>query len=711
MDYSEFEVRYLSRLNPQQREAVLSVGGPVLLLATPGSGKTTVLVIRLGYMVLCRGIDPRRILTMTYTRAAARDMRSRFASFFGEELAGRLQFRTINGVSSKLVSYSAARLAREPFALLGEDGERSRILGTLYQAVNGEYAEETTLREVGTAITFIKNMMLTEEEITARKWSVPSLPELYRRYQAELRSRRQMDYDDQMVYALTLLRRFPDVLDSFQEQYRYLCVDEAQDTSKVQHEIIRLLSSRYENLFMVGDEDQSIYAFRAAFPDALMSFSADHPGARELLIEENYRSTPEIVESANAFVVKNRFRHPKAMRATRESGLPVRLIPVEDRKAQYDYIFSHREIWGDETAVLFRNNDIVLPLIDRFEQAGIPYRCRNYEDSFFTHRIVRDIIDTICFASAPDNAELFLRLYFKFGAGISGSAARQAVRLGAGSGKNLFEVLLSCPDLKESSEESVVRILRGLHRLPSDSALQAIRRIWEDLRYGKYVEHRGMDSGKYFILRMLAQDLPSAAALLAKLDRLREIVSTHENRGGLVLSTIHSSKGLEYDRVVLLDMLDGILPSLPASRANSDDEIRVYEEERRLFYVGMTRARDELCIFLPRDGASFPREIAKALPLSGPDLRKLFGFLRLPLPLRRSAPVPGKNVDSARFLSQVRAGSRLVHKTFGSGTVYEISGDILTVDFDRAGRKKLSISVSLQAGLLKLDSDQASGRL
>ena len=709
MDFSEFENRYLLPLNPQQREAVLSVEGPVLLLATPGSGKTTVLVIRLGYMVLCRGIDPRQILTMTYTRAAARDMRSRFASLFGEELAGRLQFRTINGVSSKLVSYSAARLGREPFSLLGEGGERSRILSELYQAVNDEYAEETTLREVGTAITFIKNMMLTEAEIEACKWSVPNLPELYRRYQAELRRLRLMDYDDQMVYALTLLRRFPDVLDSFQEQYRYLCVDEAQDTSKIQHEIIRLLASRLENLFMVGDEDQSIYAFRAAFPDALMSFSGDHPGARLLLIEENYRSTPEIVDAANGFVMKNRFRHPKSMQATRESGLPVRMIPVADRKAQYEYIFSQRETWGDETAILFRNNDIVLPLIDRFEQAGIPYRCRNYEDSFFTHRIVRDITDTICFASAPDNAELFLRLYYKFGAGISGSAARQAVHLGAGRGKNLFEVLLSCPELKESSRDSVGRILHVLRRLPSDSAGQAIRRIWEDLRYGKYVEYRGMDSGKYFILQMLSQGLPSAAALLEKLDRLRGVISSHENLSGPVLSTIHSSKGLEYDRVVLLDMLDGILPSLPAARANSDDEIRVYEEERRLFYVGMTRARDELCIFLPQDGASFPREIAKALPLSGPERRKLFGFLRLPLPIRRPAPVPKKTVDPARFLSRIKVGSRLVHKTFGSGTVYEISGDILTVDFDRAGRKKLSISVSLQAGLLKPDSDPASG--
>ena len=702
MEYSEFETRYMSRLNPQQREAVLSVEGPVLLLATPGSGKTTVLVIRLGYMVLCCGIDPRRILTMTYTRAAAKDMRSRFASLFGEELAGCLQFRTINGVSSKLVSYSAARFGKEPFALLGEDGERSRILSALYQAVNEEYAEDSTLREVGTAITFIKNMMLSEDEIKARKWSVPCLPELFRRYQTELRSRHVMDYDDQMVYALTLLRRFPDVLGSFQEQYRYLCVDEVQDTSKVQHEIIRLLASRYENLFMVGDEDQSIYAFRAAYPDALMSFSADHPGARLLLIEDNYRSTPEIVEAADGFVVKNRFRHPKAMRAVRESGLPVRMIPVADRQAQYDYIFSRREAWGDETAILFRNNDIALPLIDRFEQEGIPYRCRNYEDSFFTHRTVRDIVDTICFASAPDNAELFLRLYYKFGAGISGSAARQAVRLGADSGMNLFQVLLSCSDLKETSRDSVVRILQTLRRLPSDSAEQAIRRIWEDLRYGKYVEYRGMDSGKYFILQMLSRDLPSSAALLDKLNRLREVISTHENHGGPVLSTIHSSKGLEYDRVVLLDMLDGILPSLPAVRANTDDEIRVYEEERRLFYVGMTRARDELCIFLPREGASFPREIAKALPLSGSDRRRLFGFLRLPLPILRPHPAPKKDSDPALFLSRIVVGSRLVHKTFGPGTVYEISGDIVTVDFDSAGRKKLSVSVSLQAGLLSL---------
>ena len=184
-------------------------------------------------------------------------------------------------------------------------------------------------------------------------------------------------------------------------------------------------------------------------------------------------STPEIVEAADGFVVKNRFRHPKTMRAVRESGLPVRMIPVADRQAQYDYIFSRREAWGDETAILFRNNDIALPLIDRFEQEGIPYRCRNYEDSFFTHRIVRDIVDTICFASAPDNAELFLRLYYKFGAGISGNPQRYAFvsRVLGGKDENdcgkAIRQLLSRIDMKKAS---VCRCTQALiHRMDNVS--------------------------------------------------------------------------------------------------------------------------------------------------------------------------------------------------------------------------------------------------
>ena len=705
MELHEFETRYLQALNARQREAVLAAEGPVLLLATPGSGKTTVLILRLGYLILCRGVSPESILTMTYTRSATRDMRDRFAAYFGEALARRMQFRTINGVSSRIIAAVAARCGREPFPVLGDEGERSRILRTLYQDLTDEYPEDSTVRDLSTAITYIKNMLLTDDEIAARSWSMEQLPELYVRYQAELRRLRVMDYDDQMVYALRLLRRFPDVLDELQEQYRYLCVDEAQDTSRVQHEIIRALSAKYDNLFMVGDEDQSIYGFRAAFPEALMRFEAEHPGARTLLIEENYRSTPEIVRTANRFVARNRFRHPKAMTAVRGSGPAVELIPVKHRGEQYDRLLDLAASMDEDTAILYRNNDSALPLIDSLQQAGLPFRCRNYEDSFFTHRIVTDILDTIRFAAAPEDPELFLRIYYKFGAGITKSDAREAVRRAGGRG-NLFQALLALPDLKPATREAIPRLLYALGRLPSDSAEGAIRRIWEDMHYGRYVEHRHLDAGKYFILSMLARDVPSGSAFLEKLNALRDTVMTAAaGDRGPVLSTIHSSKGLEYGTVYLLDALDGILPSIPAARAGTEEEIRTYEEERRLFYVAMTRAKDRLHIFLTETGASFPAEVARSLPLTSTATRAVLKFLHLPLPDGKpTLSHGGKARDEVRTFP-LRPGLRVVHQRFGAGTVREMTGDIAVIAFDREGVRKLSLSVSFRQGLLKPEKD------
>ena len=321
MTRDEFEERYIARLNDQQREAVEAVEGAALLLAVPGSGKTTVLVTRLGYMLYCCGINPGNILTMTYTIAATSDMKHRFASLFGSEYANRLEFRTINGVSAKIIQYYSEHYRRQAFALLNDEGELTRILRQIHQAVNDEYAETSLIKEIQTGITFIKNRMLTDEEIDGMDSDVKNLPEIYLRYQEELKRRRAMDYDDQMCYAKRILETCPAVLEHFQERYRYLCVDEAQDTSKIQHAIIRLLAGKYGNLFMVGDEDQSIYGFRAAWPDALLNFEQDYPGARVLLMERNYRSTEEIVKIANSFISRNRFRREKSIRPRRAAAL------------------------------------------------------------------------------------------------------------------------------------------------------------------------------------------------------------------------------------------------------------------------------------------------------------------------------------------------------------------------------------------------------
>ena len=756
MEQKEFETRYLSALNPQQKAAVTAVDGPVLVLATPGSGKTTVLVLRLGYMVLCRGVDPCRILTMTYTRAATRDMRDRFASFFGRELADALPFRTINGVSARIIGMAGRLYGREPFALLDDEGERGRILRDVWLAVTFGYPDDSDIRDLGTAITYIKNMLLSDEEIEKLDRGVERLPELYRAYQAELRKRRAMDFDDQMVYALTLLRRFPDLLSRIQNQYRYCCVDEAQDTSRVQHEIIRLLASRDQNLFMVGDEDQSIYSFRAAYPEALLHFSETYADARILKIEENYRSTPEIVAAANRFIQKNRNRLPKTMVATREAGREVSFVTVSNRRGQYEWLLKHAADMPPGSAVLFRNNDSLLPLADGLSAAGIPFACRNYEDSFFTSRVVLDVLDIIRFSEDPTNAELFRRLYYRLGLGVTKPEAEQALQ-NVRRGENLFAALANLRSLSAGKRAGVQQLLINLDRLQRDDAFSAVTRIFEDMRYGQYVRRNGLEPGKQFILGLLARGLPSAGALLTHLEELRTLVAEKAPasqagagpysapasqagaaRGarngagspaaagatpGLILSTIHSSKGLEYDRVYLLDMLDGVLPSIPEGGLNSPEDRAEYEEERRLFYVAMTRAKDELFLFLTPEPAPFPREVLHDMPGSrAVELRSRLRLEATRKAERRTAagssgsggrgkfPLGSGSASGAsekpcmtpeEFLASHGPGSAVEHKTFGRGVVEAVGGDIITVHFDAVGTKKLVLSAALEKGLLK----------
>ena len=327
MNQEEFANKYMLHMNEQQRDAVTAVDSALLLLAVPGSGKTTVLVTRLGYMVLCRGIDPNHILTMTYTKAATEDMKKRFTSIFGSENAHDMEIRTINGVCSKIIDHYIRVCGKGPaFRLLEDEGELTRIRRQIYQDLNGENPDESTIKEVGTYITYIKNMMLSQSEIAKLNCNVKKLAEIYNRYCGTLKQMKRMDYDDQMVYAHKILTSRPEILKVLQERYPFICVDESQDTSKIQHEIIRIIAGDKGNLFMVGDEDQSIYGFRAAYPDALMKFESTYPNARVLLMENNYRSTEEIVSAANCFVARNRFRREKTMLATQGSGFPVQMI-------------------------------------------------------------------------------------------------------------------------------------------------------------------------------------------------------------------------------------------------------------------------------------------------------------------------------------------------------------------------------------------------
>ena len=630
MDVKEFDRRYCQGFNDQQLAAVHAEEGAVLLLAVPGSGKTTVLIARLGYLILCQGVDPAKILTMTYTVAATGEMRRRFGARFGEEYGKAMTISTINSLAMKIIGYYARNYGRRAAFTQVEEKEAVRILGQIYREVNRDFATEAAIRDLRTAITYVKNQMLTPEELEEADLGVDHLPEIYGKYNEALRAMGRMDYDDQLTYAYTILKGYPGVLDHFRRKFTHICVDESQDTSKIQHELIRLLAGPRGNLFMVGDEDQSIYGFRAAYPQALLGFEEDHPGGKVLLMEQNYRSGAEIVTAANGFVVRNRFRREKTLRPTREKTAPVRLIRTVDRRSQFLYLFEVGRSCDRETAILFRNNDSALPLIDRFQREGVPYNCRSMEETFFSCRVVQDMTDVIRFAYCPGDPDLFLRIYYKFGCRISKEMAQAACGRSGQSGRPILEELLRGRDLSAHRREALEDLRDSMEELTKDSAAGALRRIWGPMKYGLYVEENDLDGGKYDILLLLAGKIPTAQGLLDRLEELRQLIAGHRNDPAcpLTLSTVHSSKGLEYERVYLLDAMDGILPAKNRVESREEEEIRQYEEERRIFYVAMTRAKDRLYLFSCGDRrAEFVNEVAGKLPQRVWDPQDLFAGL------------------------------------------------------------------------------------
>lgn len=704
MEPSAFEKEYMSRFNAQQRKAVRQVDGPILLLAVPGSGKTTVLVTRLGYMALCCEIKPEEILTVTYTVAATGDMRARCAEHFGEDLAKQFEFRTINSICAKIIQYYGRQYDRSPFVLVSDEKQITALLSAVYQEVQREYPTESDLKSVRTLITYIKNMMLTDEEVTqlATKLEEPiNIAEIYQKYCRAMRENQWMDYDDQMIYAYRMLCKHPQILRHFQQRYRYFCVDEAQDTSKIQHAILALLASASGNLFMVGDEDQSIYGFRAAYPQALLDFEQDHPGAKVLLMEENFRSDAGIVQAADRFIQKNTFRHVKRMKAARGSSASIREIPLRSRGQQYTYLARVAADCDRQTAVLYRDNECALPLIDLLERNGIDYRMRQMEMTFFSHRIVSDLTCVLRLAIDPYDTEAFLQVYYKLGTYIKKADAQHIAELSRQRHMPVLNAALECGRLNAHALAGTKTLRTHLRNMLNERADKALYRITEYLGYADYLTRSGINGeNKLAILRTLASREASPATFLARMEALQKIIQQKETNPDcqVYLSTIHASKGLEYDTVYLMDVIDGILPEqVPASqRFASKKEKEIYEEERRLFYVGVTRAKNRLYLFTANRKSTFCEDFfGKGAKKQAIDFKAL------------KSTSSSTQTDNARreeicgqFHEQFDVGSIVTHFKFGEGVILKITEKQIVVQFADKTRK-LDLFLTAQKQLVR----------
>lgn len=743
MEWKEFETTFSVKLNQQQKEAVQSTKGPVLLLAVPGSGKTTVLVTRLGYMIYCKNIPPESILTVTYTVAATKDMSERFAVCFGEDMAKRLEFRTINGICARIIQYYGRRIGKTPFELVKDEKATTGMLIRICQDHGMGYPTESDLKNVRTLLTYIKNMMLNEEELQKlEEESDIRIAGIYREYCRQMREQKLMDYDDQMLYAYNMLRKDPGVLAYFQNRYPYICVDEAQDTSKIQHAIIALLAAGTGNLFMVGDEDQSIYGFRAAYPEALLSFEKKHPGAKVLLMEENFRSNAKIVEAADKFIQKNTLRHEKHMRAAREAGADIREISLKSRKAQYVYLMKaaqecttgmagmsgseeHRgraDASVTETAVLYRDNECAIPLIDLLERKNIPYRMRNADLSFFTHRTVLDVQNIIRFAMDPKDTELFMQIYYRLKLFFNKKDALRYAQISQEKDMEVLDAALKYGNLEKYQEDNIRNLKRQMVRILNMPGDEAVNQILTYMGYQDYLKKMGMNANKLETVKLIGSRVESPEKLLERLEELRTIIQekVSDKDCPFILSTMHASKGLEYDTVYLLDVMDGILPEkvLANPRTASKEELETYEEERRLFYVGVTRAKNQLNVFTTNKPSKFCSELLGKRNLRENQQKEYVGIKKWgdysPAGTygikgngmyhgygtgHGSQKQPGKSYQE--LADALGEGMIVKHKKFGEGVVVDMEGEHIRIQFGD-NVKNMDLKVLARLGMLEI---------
>lgn len=669
-------------LTTQQRQGLNLDGKPMLLLAVPGSGKTTVLVSRIAAQ-LYSGIPAGKILNLTFSRESARDMARRFSALFPEQKPPR--FSTIHSLCYSVLREYAEQNGRIVPTLTGSDGapSSSAILREALREKSSEFIEEEDLADALNCIGLIKNRMLTRSEMGDVACALPGLPELYDRYQARKSELGLMDYDDILLYALTFLQKIPGLLNLFRVRYPYINVDESQDISKVQLEILKLLSPDGKNLFMVGDEDQSIYGFRGAYPEGILGFERQFPGAVIARMEDNFRSRPEILTLCEGFIRLNRERYDKALRTGRESlpGAVVPFRPAYPEKAMERILAAVSSLKEGETlGILYRNNLSAFPVADLLQLAEVPFTVTASPVTLIRYH-VKIACELLQMADQPYNRELFASMTCL----DLPASVREEVLRALGGNASFPELLEMCADEKSRKLGKVLREIKGLS--PEDG----LRIVEKELKTGKFLLAKALspdDPGaalRSSIFRQLCRRVSSTPELIARIKSLENFLKNppRPENAAVHLTTIHSAKGLEFDHVLLLDCCEGILPGKTAlDKTGSEAANRAYYEEVRLFYVAATRARETLTLF-------YPAKSEKGLAPS----RFLQAFLN---PERPSAHAAGQEIS-------LRPGDRVRHEKLGEGKVVSIDGDTLTVSF-KAGlisrTRSLSLSYCVQQKLL-----------
>ncbi len=594
--------KYGINLNKQQRTAAVHDKGPCLLLAVPGAGKTTTMLCRTAYLIL-NSVKPDNILSITFSRASAKDMEEKFKKMFEQGLDASPEFSTIHIFAYKVVLryYHKSKIKLN---IIENDKDRGKlkVIKDAYSNYNdGEKINDDDLDNIINRISFVKNMMLEDDEIDNYPFpdenTIPCFKSIYLDYEKYKRETGLIDFDDMLTECHKAFINDSTLLEELRNKYKYIQVDEGQDTSKIQHEIIKILASAENNILYICDDDQSIYGFRAAYPEFLLKIRETYPDAKILFMEENFRSSKNIVAVCSSFIKINKKRYDKNMVTSNAEGNKVKIITLDDTVSQYIILTeSLKDLNEREAAVLYRNKRSSILVADYFIKNNIEFTMTGYDRSFFNHWIVNDMLSFMKFASNQKDIVTFGMIYRKLQGFYITNAMYDTIKYNK-SDNTVFEKLSKIKGLQEYQVEKIKELRCKTRRLSGLNPHEAIAFIESELNYNKQMEFNKSRYGYsvenqkniLFILKMLSAEIKDYKELKEKLEILeKQLKEAEDNKTcKIVLSTIHSSKGLEWDDVYMIDLINGEFP------ANKSDT----EEERRLFYVGMTRAKQNLTIF------------------------------------------------------------------------------------------------------------------
>ena len=692
---------YLADLNPAQREAVLATEGPVLVVAGAGSGKTRVLTHRIAHLVSACGVKPNEILAITFTNKAAGEMKTRLEGILGD-LARTMWVMTFHAACGRILRREAPRLGYRSNFTIYDQADQVRLAKACLEELERD-PKRFPPRGIHAQISMAKNQLVAPEEYKQRVDSFydQTVADVYELYQRRLFASNAMDFDDLLMVTVTVLERFPEALTRWQKAFRYVLVDEYQDTNHAQYRLLQLLAGKHGNVFAVGDPDQSIYAFRGADIRNILEYERDFGGAKLIALEQNYRSTNAVLRAANAVIVNNRERKPKNLWSQLGEGEPARVIEVEDEHAEARFVaaeiasLAEEGYAGSEIAVFYRTNAQSRVLEDILVRQEIPYQVIG-GPRFYERAEIKDVIAYLQVIDNAYDAVSLTRIANRPRRGIGDASLARLATFADTQGISLWEALARPDEAGVGAAPlRAVQRFRGLLESLMAGALElsvpeVVERVLErsgyleSLEAERTIEAQGRTENLLELVGVAREyeetaDEPTLSEFLQQISLYSDQDALSEEQSLVTLMTLHNAKGLEFRAVFLIGMEEGVFPH---SRSLEEQGL---EEERRLCYVGLTRAKERLVLthaaarsLWGSRGYNLPSRFLDELPQEEIERDRL-----------RPASWSGygsPKVAPRRSFPELSTGDSVRHSTLGEGVVTRIERDgVVTVRFAEDG--------------------------